>query len=138
MASVSGIRDGLKTRLATIIGLRAHDTAPGQVQPPAAIVTPGTIQFDSTMARGADDFTFVITLLVSAAVDRTAQDALDAYLAGSGAKSVKAAVEADVSLGGAAHFARVVGVNQYGLIEYGGVQYLGAEFLVQVTADGES
>ncbi|HEX6969858.1 MAG TPA: hypothetical protein VF174_13760 [Micromonosporaceae bacterium] len=136
MASVSAIRDGLKTRLKTIAGLRVSDTVPGQVNPPAAVIAPDSISFDSTMARGSDDFVFIVYLIVGTAVDRIGQDKLDGYLAGSGASSVKAAIEADESLGGVANFARVSGVRQYGLIEYAGVQYIGAEFVVEVNASG--
>lgn len=144
MAAISALRDGLETRLATISGLRAHDTAPGQVNPPAAVISPGgdganepAISFDSTMARGSDDYLFLVTLLVQFADDSSAQDKLDGYLQGSGALSVKAAIEGDPSLGGVAHFVHVREVREYGEIEYNGVRYLGAVFVVEVTADGE-
>lgn len=136
MASVSAIRDGLKTRLQTISGLRVHDTAPSAISPPAAVIVPQTVDYDSTMARGSDAFAFDVFLLVSKAVDRVSQDKLDAYLAGSGVDSVKAAVEGDQSLGGVAHIARVAQARDYGAVEYGGISYLGAIFRVEVTAGG--
>lgn len=136
MASVTALRRGLKNRLATIDGLRAYATVPGQVMTPAAVVDVDGIRYDSTMARGADDFIFVVRLLVSTADDATGQDALDAYLAGSGAASMKAAIEGDTSLGGVAHFARVDSVRAYGQVEYGAITYVGAEVLVEVTASG--
>lgn len=138
MASVSALRDGLKTRLATISGLRAHDTFRAEISPPAAIVVPGdpVVSFDSTMARGSDDFNFVITLLVANVVDRVAQDKLDAYLAGSGALSVKAAIEGDVSLGGIASFARVVSARNYGPTQVGDQEFLGVDIVVEVCASG--
>ena len=136
MTSISAIRDGVKTRLETIAGLRVHDTVPGQVSPPAAVVAPapGTFLTYNVTTDGAEDVTLVVTLLVSDAVDRAAQDALDAYLADSGASSVKAAVDGGITLGGAAHFATVTSARNYGLIDYGGVQYLGCEFVVTVGA----
>lgn len=136
MASVVALRDGLKTRLATISGLRPYDTIPGTVNSPAAVVELESINYDSTMARGADDFQFVIRLVIGTAVDRVGQDKLDGYLAGSGSLSVKTAVEADQTLGGIAHIAVVTGVRQYGLIEYAGVTYVGAELVVEVCASG--
>lgn len=138
MASVSSIRDGLKTRLATVSGLNAYDTVPGDIVPPAAIVAPGNpvVMYDLTMGRGGDTLRFVITLLISDVVDDMAQDTLDAYLAGSGSSSIKTAVEADETLGGVAHFAVVTQVNSYGLLEWAGVSYLGAELLVEVVASG--
>jgi hypothetical protein len=138
MAAIASIRDGLKTRLATISGLRTHDTAPSQINPPSAVVVPGdpAIRYDSTMARGSDDYLFMVHLFVSFAVDRTAQDKLDGYLSGSGATSVKAAIEADETLGGVAHFTRVKEVREYGEKDYGDQRYLQAVFVVEVTASG--
>jgi hypothetical protein len=145
MASVTDIREGLKARLDTISGLRAHAWVVGDIVPPAAIVIPGdpsrksslAIAYDATMGRGSDDFLFTLLILVSNKVERSAQEALDGYLAGSGATSVKAAVEGEDSLGGVAHFTRVVGVRDYGLVTYGGQTYVGAEFMVEVCASGE-
>lgn len=138
MASVSAIRDGLAARLATIDGLRVSDVVPGQVPVPAAIIKPGArgkdaITFDRTFGRGSDELTFSVMVLVSTASDRTAQDALDAYLAGEGASSVKAAIEGDETLGGLVSFAHVVSVREYGLVDYNGVSYLGADFTIEVT-----
>lgn len=142
MASMVALRDGLKVRLQTISGLRVFDWHTGEVSTPAAVILPGNpnqsgtnaITFDATMGRGSDDYVFTVVLLVSNAHDRTAADNLDAYLAGSGSSSVKAAIEGDGTLGGAAHFARVQSVREYGVITYGNVPYLGAQFVVEVTA----
>lgn len=134
MASVSAIRDGLSTALGAISGLRAYDTVPGQVSPPAAIVEPASplIVFDSTMGRGSDELAFNVTVLVQYGTDRTSQDALDAYLAGSGASSVKAAIEADDTLGGIVSYARVASATDYGPMTFAGVDYLGVRFSVEV------
>lgn len=142
MASVTALRNGLKTRLDTISGLRAHAFVTGDVVPPAAVVIPGdpsrknamAINYDCTMGRGSDDFIFTVLLIVSNKVERVSQDALDAYLDGSGATSVKAAIEADGTLGGIAHFTNVTGVRDYGAVSYGGQTYVGAEIMVEVTA----
>jgi hypothetical protein len=133
VASLSAIRDSLKTRLETISGLRAYDTVPGTINPPMAVVypQPGTfLTFDTTLSRGSDDLTFLVHLFASTASDRAGQDALDSYLAGSGATSVKAAVEGqDV---GEAHYMVVTEARNYGQTDYGGVTYLSVEFIVQV------
>lgn len=139
MASFHGIRDGLADRLRTIPPLTVHTNVPDNITPPAAVITPGfegepTIRFDSTMARGADDFLFTVTLLIQYADDRAAQEELDAYLAGSGAQSVKALIEGDESLGGVAHFAHVTEVRNYGPVTYGEVRFLGVDFGVEITA----
>jgi hypothetical protein len=132
VASVSAIRDGLKTRLATVPGLRAHDVVPDVMNPPAAIVQLEDISFDATMGRGSDRLTFTVTLFVSNAWNRTAQDNLDAYLAGEGASSIKAAIEADETLASVVSFAWVMGVRNYGDFEFAGQSYYGAEFVIEV------
>lgn len=136
MTSVSAIRDGIKTRLSTINGLRAHDTVPEDIATPAAIVRRRQTSFDSTMARGSDDFQFSVTLLVSLDSWRAGQDVLDAYLATSGGSSIKAAVEGDVSLGGTVHFVRVASAGEDGPVEYNGATYYAVDFTLEVTADG--
>lgn len=130
----SAVRSALKTRLQTISGLTVYATAPGQVNPPAAIILPGEplVSYDSTMARGSDDLQMVIRVLVAPQIDYASQDDLDVYLAGSGASSVKEAV--DGNLGGTVDFARVVLARNYGDFDHNGVTYLGVEFVVEVTA----
>ncbi|MER5252905.1 hypothetical protein [Streptomyces sp. NPDC002855] len=138
MASVIAIRDGMATRLLTISGLRVSDYVPGQINPPAAVIIPGDpesqtaqmISFDSTMARGSDDMLFTVMILVSLAHDRVAHEKLDAYLDGSSATSVKAAL--DGNLGGVVSYCRVASCRRYGRVKWGNQDYLGAEFLVEV------
>lgn len=136
MASLSSIRTGLQTRLATITGLNAYDKVPGTVTTPAAFPMPGPIEFDETMGRGSDLYTFKVRLLVQRSTDTYAQEDLDAYLAGSGASSVKAAIEGDITLGGVADWTRVTGVPAYGDVTHAGIDYLGADFNVEVNVDG--
>ncbi|MFI7707609.1 hypothetical protein [Nonomuraea sp. NPDC049480] len=139
MASLDALREGLAVRLRTIPVLAVHPQVPDSITPPAAVIAPGfegepAIRFDSTMARGADDFLFTVTLLVSLADDRSGQEALDAYLEGAGARSIKAVIEADPSLGGAAHFARVREARNYGPMTWGDGRYVGVDFGIEITA----
>lgn len=133
MGTLSAIRDGLKTRLATITGLRAYDTIPDDINIPAAIVgVPESIEFDTTYGRGADRYTIPVRVYASLASERAGQDKLDGYLAASGSGSVKAAIEGDPTLGGAAHTTRVTQARGYGVYEIAGVSYLGVEFICEV------
>lgn len=140
MANTVDIRNGLATNLQTISGLRVYPFVTGTVATPAAVIVPGdggrgnrrAIDFDQTMGRGSDQFFFTILVLVSDAAERAAFETLDAYLAGSGTLSVKAAVESDETLGGIVGWTNVQGVMDYGRIDYGGQSYLGAEFTVEV------
>lgn len=131
--SVSAVRDGLKVRFETISGLRAYDTVPGAVVVPAVVIVLKAIMFDATMGRGSDDLVFAAQVLASAASDKHGQDRLDAFLAGDGALSVKAAVEADASLGGIVSFARVAGADSYGFAEYAAVEFYAVTFRIEVS-----
>lgn len=132
---ISSLRDALKTRLATITGLRAFDVIPDNFAPPAAIVAPPMrIQYGSSLGNAWSTATFTVRILVAKANDRNAQDKLDAYLDASGASSVIAAIEADRTLGGAANIARVLTCQGVGVYDYAGVPLLGAEFTIEVIA----
>ncbi len=132
--SMSTLRDGLKTRLATISGLRAYDTIPDNPSPPFAVVVPGSITFDSAFARGLDEYEFSVLVVVSRVHERIGQDLLDGYCAASGSTSVKAAIEGDRTLSGAADTLRVTQMRNYQALAIGEVQYLAAEFVVQLYA----
>jgi hypothetical protein len=100
-------------------------------RPPQAIVTPLRIDYDLNARRGADEYQFVVTVMGGRADSRTAQNSLDSYIVGD--NSVKAAIEADRTLGGAANTCRVTEMRNYGAIAYGDQLYLGCEFVVEVT-----
>ena len=130
--SMSTIRDGLKTRLATISGLRAYDTMPDNPSPPFAVVVPGPINYDVAMARGLDEQEFDILVVVSRVHERIGQDLLDGYCDRSGPTSIKAAIEGDRTLSGACDTLRVTQMRNYQALAIGEVQYLAAEFVVQL------
>lgn len=134
-ASISNLRAGLAANLATINGLRVYTVLTDNPQFPAALISLDRIEFDSTMARGCDSIEFTVTLVVARADDRSAQNKLETYLAGTGATSVKTAVETDVTLGGSAFDARVTAAEQIGTVNSpDGSTYLFVDFAVTVTA----
>jgi hypothetical protein len=131
------MRDAMKTALETIPGFRGYDTAPGSVNPPCGVVLLGDpavvydeVFGDSALGTGADQLRFQILVLVANTSDRTAQDNLDGYLAGSGANSVKAAVEGN--LGGIVLDCSVTQAGKPGVYTYGGVEYFGSTLQVEV------
>jgi hypothetical protein len=134
MASITNIRTGLATRLATISGLRTAATMPDLPNPPIAIVIPDNINFDDTFHRGMDTLTFRIFLVVGRADERMAQNSLDGYCATSGASSIKAAIEGDKTLGGNAFDCRVTDMRNYGSVLISETTYLSCEFVVIVYA----
>lgn len=132
-ASISEIRDGIKTRLSTVLNLNTYDTIEMQIESPAAVVEPAACSFDETMGRGSDAFDFTIGLAVGGGVDRVSQDTLDGYLSGFGATSIKVAIEADMTLGGIVSYAKVRGWRNYGTsTTVSGVKMWGADILVEV------
>jgi hypothetical protein len=136
MASITDIRIGLENNLKRIPGLRTAPNAPDLVNPPIAIVQPDSIpvRFDVAMNRGLDEFRFTITVLAHRADERSAQNKLDSYCAGSGDYSVKQAVEYDRTLGGVVNDCRVTEISSYGSISVNEIQYTAAEFMVVVYA----
>jgi hypothetical protein len=137
VASFSAVRDGLKANLAAITSLRTYDLLKGAIDPPsgggAAIVRPGDplIDFDE-MVGGAYLMAVVVTVLVNPSAERTAQDLLDGYLAGSGAASVKAAIETDQTLGGIVSYTKVRTAGNYGTVPVGVLEYEAIDFHVEV------
>jgi hypothetical protein len=133
MATLSELRAGIATNLATISGLRTTATVPDQINPPIAVVMPNTITYDTAFARsGGDEYEFLVMVIVGRVDERSAQNKLDAYASSSGNSSVKAAIEKDKTLGGKAFSLRVSSLRGYQSVTVGDVTYLSAEWVVQV------
>lgn len=90
------VSDEIRTALGSISGLRVQPWGVRQVQVPAAIVAlPERILYDSTYGRGKDEYPDLpVIVLVGAPEERASVKNLAVYAAGSGAKSVKAVLEA--------------------------------------------
>jgi hypothetical protein len=134
VATFSQLRTGLATNLATISGLRTANLIPDQVNPPIAIITPETITYDTSFARGLDEYAFTILVVVHRVAERSAQSSLDAFCNPTGSTSIKTAIESDRSLGGTAQTLRVTNLRTYQALSVGDVDYLAAEFSVVVYA----
>ena len=130
MASITDLRTGIATNLATISGLRTSPTLPDNPNPPIALVTPISVSFDDSFKRGMQTYTFVISVIVGRVDERTAQNKLDAFVSSTGTQSIKLAVESDKTLGGNAFDCRVTEMRNYGQLTIGDVIYLSAEFTV--------
>jgi hypothetical protein len=135
MASLSELRTGIATNLATITGLRTAATIPDNPNPPVAIVTPDGISYDSAFGRGMQEYRFTVTVLVGLVSERSSQNKIDAYCSSTGSSSIKLAVESDKTLDGAAFDVRVSEMRTYSSVSVGDVKYLGAEFIVLCYAD---
>ena len=111
ITDVTGVRDALKVNLQTISRLRIYDTIPDVVVPPCAIVGQLDFTFDIDNARGLDQASVDIFVLVQRFSERTGQDKLDLFLAGSGSRSIKTALESDRTLGGLVDTLRVISAD---------------------------
>ena len=141
MASVQEIKSGLKARLETISGARAFAVQPAN-PPDNALTVLGPVRWAySQDFDGRTTYTFEVGVYLNPADLGRAQTRLDAYVAPTGAASIKAAVEGASpgsppgTLGGVCDYARVVGGNEYGrLVDVAGSQMLHAVVEVEVVA----
>jgi hypothetical protein len=140
VASVTEIKTGLKDRLATISGARAYATVlPNPSDNALCVVGPSRWTY-STDFDAKTRYFFEIAVYLAPGDLVRAQTRLDAYLAPTGAASIKAAVEGGTAplvgrLGGACDYARVVGGTEYGrLVDVAGSQMLHASVEVEVLA----
>lgn len=139
MATISAIRDGLKTVLAVSYTqsngqdatLRMYDTVPDQISPPCGIVIPERC-VPRTVTGTRDEQNYRIQLVVGRVSERTAQDLLDGFLASSGTSSLRVALQATSNLGISGVKAIWDGWENYGAVDWGGVPYLGVDVLIRV------
>ena len=127
----SEVRDGLKTQLQAIEGLRVYDLIPDLVTPPCAIVGQLDFTFDINNARGLDQAQCDVFVIVQRFSERAGQDKLDAYLSGSGTSSIKAAIESDRTLGGTVDTLRVTGAEA-GTYDSQGVLFLSYRYRLTI------
>lgn len=124
----------LAAALSLIDELRVFPYWADKVTPPAAIVEwPESIAYDATMARGADRLTLPLLVMVGKADMRSAWEQLAAYADGSGASSVKAAIERHAAI--SYDSARVTRV-EFGVTVVASVDYLAATFTVDLIGSG--
>ena len=129
--SIALIRKGLGDNLSTIRGLRVAETIPDQVNPPVAVISLQTVNYDGAFQGGLTTYSFMVTVIVGRISERTAQRTLDAYIS-PGVGSIKTAIESERSLGDSAFDCRVDGMSNVGSVTIGDITYLAADFTVTV------
>ena len=129
----STVRDNMKTALQAVSGLRVLDTLPDSANIPTngALVVVGMLDmtYDFTLNRGFDSATLSVLVIVGRMSESAAQDRLDGYLQSSGATSIKTAIEADKTLGGAVQTLRVTQAVS-GTITVANIDYLSYRYEV--------
>lgn len=88
--------------------IRGFDYYPDSFSAPAFIIADWSIEYDQAFGRGTDKLTLTCLMVVQRASERTARKALSTYV-----PALKAALEADKQLAGAAQTLRVVSMNGY-------------------------
>lgn len=136
MASFTDIREALAATLATIPDLHESAYMLANPTPPSAeiLVTEGA-EYDMTFHRGIDPLVFTIRVLVAFTSDIGSQKRLDKMRDPSGVYSIKAAVEADKTLGGLVSDLRVTEFGPDQVFD-GPVMLLGCDWRVEVFAAG--
>lgn len=133
--SITAIRDGIATNLATISGLRTASEIPDNPSPPIAIVQFQSVDYDGAFQQGVSTYSFIVSVLVGRAAERTVQRKLNAY-ASTGSGGIKDAIESDKTLGGNAYDVRVEAMTNISAVSLGGdISYLSADFVVTVLAN---
>lgn len=137
MASLTDIRDAIAANLSAITDFQVSAWMLANPTAPSGHVFPGPTTFDVTAGRGFDQLELLVQIFVAQNSDRGAQENLDEYMAGSGARSVKQALESDPTLGGACADLRVTGCSGYRQFVFEGrAPLLGAEWTVDIYAPG--
>ncbi|WP_307869004.1 hypothetical protein [Umezawaea beigongshangensis] len=134
---VTAVFQGLAEAVDTIPGLNCHPFLPDSISPPTFAPVDLEIAYNTTFGNRVEFNPVRCRLLLSRADDKSGQRKLQQYLAASGPKSVKAAIEADRTLGGTCDSLHVMTVTGYGWYEHAGTQYLGAQWDVRVIGKGD-
>lgn len=139
MADVTTLVNALVVNVKTISDLahRTYAYEPASLKEPLAwvVLDPDGAggEYDQVLGNGAW-WTFVVTAIAGrAASDNLAMGRVYAYLSSTGTKSLKLAIETDVTLGGSAH-TLLVEDPQMDSVASDGAEYLVARVRVRVLA----
>jgi hypothetical protein len=132
--NLADVMDELGTALGTIDGLRVFPYWADRITPPTAVIAwPDPLTYDIAMHRGGDQAEVPVIVLAGKVDARTARDVLARYCDGSGAHSVKAAIDGHTAT--AYDSARVIRV-EFSVVTVSAVEYLAATFFIDVIGKG--
>ena len=133
-ASVLAVAQALQTKLATISGLRTFAYQPEQLNTPLAYPALNQVMYHRSMGLGDVQMDWTIHVIVGRYTDRTAHANLDAYLSATGASSIRAALEADATLGGVVQAVVVSSAADITSITEADAQFLEIQYQLTVHA----
>ena len=132
--NLSDIRKGLAGQLAQVRGLRVSEQVPEQINPPAAVITRASVDYTQNMKGGLTEWSMQVQLVAGRMADQQSQRQVDAWLSWDGAQSVRAALEADRTLGGNCQTSRVTSADALITMQIGDSEYIGVTLSVTVWA----
>jgi len=128
--NLASVRAGISDVLQNVNNLRIYEWIPSTIQPPAAVVSLGTGQYDADFNEGMV-VNYGVLVMLTRADDQLGQQRLDDFL-GQGTDSVYYVVDANPTLNGSCDSARVTSWNNPGTFSIGGIEYLGVEVNIEV------
>lgn len=134
---VGAVNLGIATNADAISGLSCYGMKPDTIVEPCFYPWDTDIEYDEAMGRGQDKISGTWHLLVSKADDEAGQAVLNSFLKGAGTGSLKAAIQADRTLGGECVTLRVTRAKTNRTITVGVVEYYGAEISIDVYGRGD-
>jgi len=141
VSTLAAIREGLRSNLSSIPGVNVSAyVLSNPTYPQLWVYGPADerIIYHRAMHDGSEDWNIVVQALVGIPSDIGGQKVLDELVASSGVSSVKAALESDRTLGGAAEDLVVQSCSGYGVYPRpDGTTALGAEWAVLVMMTGQ-
>lgn len=127
----------LASNLSAIDGVQVSPFPLGAPSPPTIQILPGPIQYDLAMGRGLDTDTVTIQAFASTTDIEGATRQMLAFAEATGASSIKAAAEADKTLGGWADDMHVTTFSGVSLAQTrNGVDVLLAEWTAVIYVKG--
>ena len=132
----SQLREGFATALRQIHGLTVSTTQNSNIQPPHALISLPSGQYDSTFGRGSDQLTLQVIVYIARADDPVGLELLDDYVAGHGSRSVKAVLEEPTDTGLADAMVRVRSYDVGTASSPDGSEWLAATFEIEAVVSG--
>jgi len=130
----AAIASTLQTALGSTWGVSGYFLS--KPEPPQIDLLYGPVVYDTAMRGGNHDVKLVLRATVQWGEATSAQQALDGLMDSSGSSSLKAALEADKTLGGTIDYIRVTEVSEPKVYPTAGSDVVGVEFTVEVGPSG--
>lgn len=131
--TINAIRTGIAANISSIAGLRVYADIPDNPAMPCAVVQLQGVEYDRSFQRGLTEYNFTVTVIFGRIATTQAQRSLDQIIS-TGDRSIKAAVESDKTLDGAAFDTHLSAMTNVSSVTIGDMTYLSADFAVQVFA----